>query len=250
MIKRLTAWITLCLTLFTLSPNSYAANESLKFGVGYFYPPFIYSGTHGEVYGFDVELVMALCKELNDTCTFSQDTLTENFKKMANRKLDGLIGAFSITNERKRQYDFAGPYFPDSMSYLSLANANIQIPADLAGKKIGVIQGSTFDIYLRQNFINNFRIQTYTTTEDLIAALSNKKVNIILLDTPVANYWIQNSGNQFSFAKGGYDLDIPFVQGYGIALQPGNPQRVAEFNQALIKLINNGTYDAIKKRYF
>lgn len=238
--------------LFFLSmQNTYAQNETLRFGTGFFYPPFVYSEAGGRgVYGFDIEVVLALCKQLNDTCVFSQAPLPENLQKLDNGEIDATIGAFSITNARKAKYDFAGPYYKDTMSFLKRTDTQLTLPQDLAGKTVGSIRSSTFNTYLEQNFGKNIKIKTYTTTEELIDALSNKKVDLILVDTPVATYWIKNSSGSFIFVTGGQQILAPFDEGYGIAFRLGSPQRVAEFNNALLTIIKNGTYDAIKKRYF
>jgi len=252
--KRLLMGLTLLsLSLLPfISANAQVA--SIRFGVGYFYPPFVTAHNNGQSFtGFDIDVALALCKVLNAQCTFTPMTLTDLFKSLDEGKVDALISAMSITPGRRAKYDFTLPYFKSSMSFMSLASANTNLsptPEGLKDKTIGVIVGSAFEIYLRQNYGDKIKIKTFSYTADALDSLTKGKVDLLLLDTPVARYWVNNSSGIFKIVSSPENYNLPYDEGFGIAVKSGNTALAQALNNALVTIVQNGTYDQIKQRYF
>ena len=80
--------------------------DPLKFGVVYSYPPFVFPDAHGKVYGFDIDLVNALCRDLKVRCNFIPMPLDETFKSLRANQIDAIISAISITQARQEIFDF------------------------------------------------------------------------------------------------------------------------------------------------
>lgn len=60
-----------------------------------------------------------------------------------NDQLDIIAATYTITDERKKSWDFSTPYRTDSVGILVKKDAGMSKMADLEGKVIGVSQGST-----------------------------------------------------------------------------------------------------------
>lgn len=226
------------------------APATIKFGVVYFYPPFVYTDNKGsDVYGFDISVAKALCQTINITCTFTPMPLADLFKNLDDNKVDAIMGAISITQGRKIKYEFTLPYFKSSMSYLGPANANFSItPEELTKKTIGVVKGSSFYTYLTQTYGDKVNLKPYVAWEDAIADLSNNKIDLILLDTPVAKYWVKNSSGALKII--GQPLaNVTSDEGFGIAFRAGNYNLSNAFNKAIETIIANGTYDKLRQMY-
>lgn len=250
--KKFFAILFTCLLLILQTDAAFSQTRQIKFGITYFYPPFIYIGDGGKnFYGFDTEIALALCKLIDATCTFTPMTLENLFTSLDQGNVDAIMGALSITAERKIKYDFAGPYYKSTMSYLGRADSNITtMPQGISNKKIGVVKGSTFEMFLSKNYSDLIKIKTYPNMDDTINDLANKKVDLVLLDTPTADYWVHNSGNQFKIIGAPQHDNISSDQGYGIAVKLGNTQLADQLNAALLTIMNNGTYTAIREKYF
>jgi ABC-type amino acid transport substrate-binding protein len=236
--------VTLTLSFFSLTSS---AVDKIRFGVSYFYPPFVFSSKSGYIHGFDIDVAKAICQHLNAQCSFVAMPLAQEFTSLNNNQVDAIMGAISITPERQTNFDFTKPYYKSTMSYVTLEQANID-PNNLIGRKIGVVKDSTFQRYLFNKYGNKIQLMSFNTNEELATALSNKVVEIILIDTPAANYWVGYSTGLFE--KVGVPQYLSFDLGYGIVVKKGNSSLLNALNSGLTAITSNGTLEKIKQSYF
>lgn len=113
---------------------------------------------------------------------------------------------------------------------------------DLPGKRIVTVENTTAARYLdRQNLIYS----TVPTVEDAYTLLNDKKADAIIYDAPVLQYYA-NTGGQGLVTVVGNVFDR---QDYGIALPTGSPNR-EQIDQALLSIIEDGTYEEFYSRWF
>lgn len=82
----------------------------------------------------------AVKKEL---CEFTDVTPKTRGPLIDNDQLDIIAATYTITDERKKSWDFSTPYRTDHVGILIKKNSGMSKMADLDGKIIGVSQGST-----------------------------------------------------------------------------------------------------------
>src|SRR3546814_385436 len=95
--------------------------------------------------GFDIDIARWIAASLG----FDEDQIEYVTIPSANREqaivngdIDYYVGTYSITDSRKEQIDFAGPYFITGQGLLVAAdNEDIEGPDDLAGKIGGSVHG-------------------------------------------------------------------------------------------------------------
>lgn len=119
------------------------------------------------------------------------------------------------------------------------ADANtVQSLEDLKGKKIGVQLKTTGDVYASD--IEEAQVVRFNRGMDAAAALKKGVVDAVIIDDAPANVFIgEVSGLKL--------LDEPFAEEeYGIAVNKNNPELLADINEALTKLQDDGTIDNIK----
>mgnify|MGYP000916636503 CR=1 FL=1 len=73
--------------------------------------------------------------------------------------IDCVLATFTITDERKKSWDFSTPYYTDYVSVLVEKKSGITTLEGLAGKKIGVSSGSTSAKSLVEAMIENGAIK-------------------------------------------------------------------------------------------
>ncbi|WP_436920147.1 transporter substrate-binding domain-containing protein, partial [Escherichia coli] len=66
------AYLALALGLFTGS--ALAAERVIHFGTSATYPPFEFVDGNNQVAGFDIDIARAVCKELQATCSFTNQS--------------------------------------------------------------------------------------------------------------------------------------------------------------------------------
>jgi polar amino acid transport system substrate-binding protein len=161
---------------------------------------------------------------------------------------DAILSSVTITDDRKKTYDFSDPYFDANQAVVvRMDDPSIKGEADLTGKKVGAQIGTTGAIYVGDK-IKDATLKQYDTPDLAMMDLLNKNIDAVIVDTPVAaNYALQ--AEQF---KGKLKMAAQIVtdERYGLTVQKGDPKKVlALFNAGLKNLKANGEYDKIYQKW-
>jgi polar amino acid transport system substrate-binding protein len=118
----------------------------------------------------------------------------------------------------------------------------IQGPDDLPGKTVGTLKNSTASKWLEANGIKH---ADFDKLPDAISAMGKGMLDAIAYDSPVLLYYAANEG------EGVFEVVGPIFkrESYGILLPPGSPLR-KPINAALLKVREDGTYDALYEKWF
>ena len=119
---------------------------------------------------------------------------------------------------------------------------DINGPDDLPGKRVATVTGSTSAAYLRQNGIPTIESPSIA---EAIRGLMEKQADAVLFDSPVLLYFAAQEGKGKVIVVG----SIFRKEAYGILFPQNSPLR-KPVNEALLKLKENGTYDALYKKWF
>jgi putative glutamine transport system substrate-binding protein len=119
----------------------------LRAGVKVDVPKFGYKDPKTDkIDGFEVDIVRALAKKiLGDPNKIELTGINAKTRGPAidNGEVDMVVATFTITDERKKSWNFSDSYFQDAVGLLVKKDAGIKSLADLNGKKIGVAQAAT-----------------------------------------------------------------------------------------------------------
>jgi polar amino acid transport system substrate-binding protein len=115
-------------------------------------------------------------------------------------------------------------------------------PADLPGKRIATVNGTTAASFLESNSVSFTGVERIEEAYDL---LENGRIDGVVYDAPVLLYYSITRG------KGKVQVVGSIFQRetYGIALPTGSPLRES-INNELLRLRQNGTYDQIYLKWF
>ncbi|CAM3037861.1 arginine ABC transporter substrate-binding protein [Legionella steigerwaltii] len=241
----MTRLILIAFICFTSS--LFAQGEPLNVGIESFDPPFVMQGTRNEAYGFDVDMMNSLCKIMDRKCVFHVMRFDKLIDAVVNNKLDIAISSITITNERAKIVNFSLPYLLSYSRFLERqSNSKEAFSLNLLNsKRIGLETGTVFLDQLKEMGVNNPNIKEYAGIEDQLAALSRGDVDVILLDNATAIYWASNSADTFKLIGPPY----MYGSGYGIVVNPANPNLLTELNQALVKFQNSDEYKQNYNKY-
>ena len=129
---------------------------------------------------------------------------------------------------------------------MSKKSSVINQPADLVHKKIGVRLGTPFKSLALSIYKNQVDVIEYPHTPKLLDALSNNKIDAVLMDAPAVRIWVANNGNLFKSVGS----NIPIGKGYGIMANKDQDKLIDQINQALLDMEADGTYLQIYNNYF
>lgn len=230
------------LLLFSL--QSYAG--SLIVGTAPNNPPFsMMADQKGNFYGFDIDIMGEICKRISYECKFKPFVYNDLFAQLKAGKIDLAIAAVLITDFRQQNFLFSLPYLASSGQFITKTESNINSPEDIRGKKVGVRRGTPFKSLARKIYNDQVTISEFPEIPDLLAALNDHKVDVVLMNAAAARYWYENNSNVFKLVG----TQLPVGEGYGIMANPGQEALIEKINQALLSLEADGTYLKIYTRY-
>lgn len=194
--------------------------------------------------GFDVDIVNAVAKGMG----VKLKVLDEDFDGLQSGltlnagTCDLVASAMTITPDRKKNLDFTDGYYDSKQSLLVPTGSPIKSINDLAGKKVGVQQGTTGKDYATKN-AKGAKITTFPSDAEEFSAIKAKQVDALLQDLPV---------NLTHQQAGGYTIVQQFDtnEEYGFAVKKGNTQLVKDVNKQLATLKKDGEYQKLYDKYF
>lgn len=197
--------------------------------------------------GFDMELVDAISKKLGLTpkvVVTVFDALQSGTALEAN-SCDMAASAMTITDERKKNLDFADAYYDSLQSLLVKTDSGIANLAGTAGKRIGVQKGTTGKDYATKNAPKDATLVDFADDGKMWIALQAGQVDALLEDHPI--------NHQHEVDDPSYKIVETYStnEEYGFAFAKGKkPALLAAVNEQLKALRADGTYDTLYKKYF
>ena len=121
--------------------------------------------------------------------------------------------------------------------------SNINGPQDLAGKRVGVVQGSTSKKYMEREY--RAILEEYANSKGLFRQLAEGDLDAIVHDLPTLRYYANTEGKGKVKVVG----KMFNKQDYAF-LYPEGSKLNEPVDRALLKLIENGTVATIHKKWF
>ncbi|WP_159617788.1 transporter substrate-binding domain-containing protein [Arthrobacter zhaoguopingii] len=209
------------------------------------YPPFEFE-ENGEYTGFDIDLMREIATGLDlelDVQDVGFDGL-QSGAVIAAGQCDVGASAITITEERAENLTFSEPYYDSLQSLLVPADSDVASIDDLAGKSVGVQQGTTGETYTRENVPADTKVVAFPSDAEMYAAIQAGNVDALLQDLPV-NIGHTEEG-AFTIAEE-YKTD----EQYGFAFaKEGSEDLVSAVDEQLSTLRDNGRYQEIYDTYF
>ncbi|MBD9651800.1 transporter substrate-binding domain-containing protein [Ensifer sp. NPDC090286] len=199
----------------------------------------------GQVVGFDVDVVNAVCAKINCQAEFITTGWDGIFAALDQGSFDLVASGVSITEERKKAMDFSDPYIVNSQAVLMRADdQGITLDAFKdAGRKLSA-QANTTDAQVAESVVGKENVAAYDTFSAAIIALKNKDVDgVVINGANAAAYEREFAGELVVAIK---DLESDPL---GLVFRKGD-ENVAAFNEGLKMIKDDGTLDQLISKYW
>ncbi|WP_432563829.1 ABC transporter substrate-binding protein [Kineococcus sp. SYSU DK003] len=207
--------------------------------------PYAYA-ENGEYTGFDVEILEEAASRMDLTPEFVAQDFSAILPAVANGQVDVGVASISATAERKKTVDFTDVYFIGYLGIVTTADTGItQDGASLAGKRLGLVQGTIQDDYAQENF-PDAEIVRFPDNNSAISALTAGTVDAHFLDLPPAQDYVTGSDGALHVAM---EIPVPDFP-VAMAVKKENSALLDGLNEQIAAMIADGSWLEIEKRYF
>ncbi|MCO1582668.1 glutamate ABC transporter substrate-binding protein [Crossiella sp. SN42] len=190
--------------------------------------------------GFDVDVATFVAKELgvdakNINWVEAKSADRESLLKKGD--VDLIAATYSITDKRKAEVDFVGPYLVTGQDLLVKAgNTDITGPEAVNGKKLCSVKGSTSADNVKTKFANQVQLQPFDGYSQCLGGLDSGTVDALTTDaTILAGLATQHPGKYKLVGK------VFSEEKYGIGLKKGD-NRKADVAKAVEKFYSSGEW--------
>ena len=233
--------MTMCITLFA---GTALAKDKLIVGCDTNFMPFEFK-QDGKYVGFDIDFWDAIAKEIGAEYDLQPMDFNGLIPALQTGNIDVAIAAMTIKSEREKVVDFAYPYSDAGLIILVRADEQkIKSLEDLKGKNVATKLGTTSADYVKKN-AQAKEVKLYPNIDGAYMELATGGADAVLFDSPAVLYYSKTAGKDRTKVVG----PLYMGQSYGIAFPQGSP--LAEQSSiAILKLMENGTYAKIYKKWF
>ena len=208
------------------------------------YAPFSYYDDKNELKGYDIDIAREVAKKLNLKIEFLTAPWDAMLAAFDAGKADAVFNQVSVTDERKKKYDYAQPYTVVHGAIITHKdNDDIKSFDDLKGKKNADSATSNWAKVAASYGAQNVTVDSFSKSMELLVS---KRVDTVVRDNIVFYDFIkQRPGAPVKIAAEGSDTDYtaPIVQ-------KGNTELAEQISKAIEELKNEGKLAEISIRYF
>lgn len=218
----------------------------LRVGLEGTYPPFSFQDEKGKLTGFEVEFAQQLAQHLGVKARLQPTKWDGMLAALDAKRIDVVINQVTISDDRKKKYDFSLPYTVSGVQALTMkAKADtVTRPQDLAGKKVGVGLGTNYEQWLRAN-VQGVDVRTYDDDPTKYQDLRSGRLDVILVDRLAALDLVKRTGNTMAAAG------KPFSHlESGVALRKGNADLLQAIDQAITEMQKDGSLSKLSEKWF
>ncbi|MDR3114638.1 MAG: transporter substrate-binding domain-containing protein [Treponema sp.] len=200
-----------------------------------------------ELEGLEIDLARHIAEAVigdKDAVSFILTTTPLRGPMLDNGEVDMIIAAYTITEERKRHYNFTSPYYVDHIGFMVRKDSGITEFADMQGKTIGVVRGTTASqsVTIEADMLGiTVAFAEFSSNPLVLAALLAGQVDAYSIDTSLLIGYLQEETRLLP------DRFDP--QEYGIATKRENDALVAYLDTLILRMQQDGTLPALLRKW-
>ncbi|AWK87788.1 lysine/arginine/ornithine ABC transporter substrate-binding protein [Azospirillum thermophilum] len=237
------------------------------------YAPWNATDPSGKLIGFEVDLAKELCKRMGAECEIVGQDWDGMIPALQQGKYDAIMAAMSITEERQKVIDFAGPYGTEPSMFGILKASKlagvkfdaerVDLAADspankaaiaklaeaLKGKTVGV-QTSTIQANFVEKYLPGISVRSYDKLDNAGIDLAAGRVDAIFGDRSAVDAILKAQADKGmmlfgpAFSRGVLGL------GVGVGLRKADADLKEKFNKAIAEANKDGTITKLSTQHF
>lgn len=225
-----------------------AASEKIVIGLDDNFPPMGFRDSKSnELVGFDIDLAREAGKRLGVAVEFKPIDWNAKEAELSGKRVDALWNGLTITEQRKANIAFTSPYLENRQIIIVTASSPVKTKADLAGKVVGVQEGSSAVEAVEKDAAAK-TLKELRKFGDNVAALmdvSNGRLDALVVDEVVGRYYTAKKPGEYVV------LDENFgTEEYGVGVRKDDTVLQGKLEKALADMKKDGTAEKISTQWF
>ncbi len=210
----------------------------------YSYPPYEFLNEKGQPDGFNVDILKAVAVAMNLKVQISMYPWVAVRDSIESGGIDLVMGMYR-TKERNKVVDFSIPHFISTYAVFIPKGSDIRELNDILDKQILVQEADVAHDFLKENNVGSELI-VYSDWRDVIRNLAKGEGDCAIISRLQGVHLIHEED-----IKGVKAIGRPILQRkYCMAVKEGNQSLLAELNEGLSIIKQNGEYDRIYTKWF
>ncbi len=225
----------------TAGEIKFATDGKLTMATNASFPPYEYYESE-KIVGIDAEVAELIAQKLGVELEIKDMEFGSIIGAVQTGAVDMGMAGMTITEDRLKTVDFSDSYATAVQVVIVKEDSEIATVDDLQGKKVGVQENTTGDIYASDD-LGEENVKRYNKGNDAVAALVSGVVDAVIIDNePAKSFVAANEGLKI--------LDTSYAdEQYAIATNKDNKALTEAINKALGELKADGTLDEIVAKY-
>jgi polar amino acid transport system substrate-binding protein len=232
----------------TASTAPAAAPAKIVIGLDDNFPPMGFRDEKNALVGFDIDLAREAAKRLGAQVEFKPIDWSAKEAELNGHRVDALWNGLTITEERKKNIAFTSPYLENRQIIVVTNESPIKAKADLAGKVVGVQDGSTAVDAVERDTATAKSLKELKKFGDNVTALMDLKtgrLDAVVVDEVVGRYYLTKKPGEYRV------LDDNFgTEQYGVGVRKDDTALLANLQNALDKMKQDGAAATISGKWF
>jgi polar amino acid transport system substrate-binding protein len=211
------------------------------------WPPMEMVDKNKNIVGFEIDLFNAIAKEAGFIAEYKNTAWDGIFAAMKGNRYPNAcaLSSITITEERKKTYDFSDPYITVNQVLIVPKALNVKTINDMKGKKVGAQISTTGAMEAKK--IQGIVTKTYDEIGLAFADMAAGRIDGVICDTPVArDYALHKAEYKDKFKIG---LEIPTKEQLGVMVRKGDKKMLDLINKGLKAVRAKGIDKQIEKKW-
>ena len=211
------------------------------------FPPMGFRDEKGELVGYDLDLAREAGKRMGVEMEFKPIDWSAKEAELNGKRVDLLWNGMTITEERKKNVNFTKPYMQNQQIVIVTEKSPIQAKAELAGKVVGVQDGSTAVEAVQKDPLAK-DITELKKFGDNVAALmdlTTGRLDAVVVDEVVGRYYTSKKPGEYRVLADNFGSED-----YGVAVRKDDAELLTKLDQTLDAMVADGSAKTIYDKWF
>lgn len=224
-----------------------AAVAKIVVGLDDNFPPMGFRDEKGALVGFDIDLAREAAKRLGAEVEFKPIDWNAKEAELGGKRVDVLWNGLTITEPRKEKIAFTAPYLENRQIVIVTAQSAVKTKADLAGKVIGVQEGSSAVEAIGKDPAGKTvkQLKKFGDNVTALMDLTAGRLDALVVDEVVGRYYTAKKPGEYAI------LDEHFgTEEYGVGVRKDDAELLGKIQKAMDEMKKDGAAARISNQWF